>query len=56
MNQSAAEFTRQWLTANSPDLLVIKAEGEYEAYRHRQGKEYISDFDREIKHIEGRMP
>jgi len=33
----------------------LKAEGEYEVYRKRQDREYISDFDREIKRIEGRM-
>ena len=32
----------------------LKAEGEYEVYRRRQDAEYISDFDREIKRIEGR--
>jgi hypothetical protein len=32
----------------------LKAEGEYEVYRQRQDAEYISDFDREIKRIEGR--
>jgi len=32
----------------------LKAEGEYEVYRQRQDTEYISDFDREIKRIEGR--
>lgn len=31
----------------------LKAEGEYEVYRQRQDAEYISDFDREIKRIEG---
>ncbi len=31
----------------------LKAEGEFEAYRKRQDAEYISDFDREIKRIEG---
>ena len=31
----------------------LKAEGEYEVYRKRQDAEYISDFDREIKRIEG---
>lgn len=31
----------------------LKAEGEYEIYRQRQDAEYISDFDREIKRIEG---
>ncbi|MGA2853922.1 MAG: virulence RhuM family protein [Verrucomicrobiota bacterium] len=34
----------------------LKAEGEYEAYRQRQDAEYISDFDREIKRIEGKKP
>lgn len=29
-------------------------EGEFEVYRKRQDVEYISDFDREIKHIEGK--
>ncbi len=32
----------------------LKAEGEYEIYRQRQDAEYVSDFDREIKRIEGR--
>jgi len=31
----------------------LKAEGEYEIYRQRQDTEYVSDFDREIKRIEG---
>lgn len=31
----------------------LKAEGEYEVYRQRQDTEYISDFDREIKRLEG---
>lgn len=34
----------------------LKAEGEYEVYRQRQDKEYISDFDLEIKRIEGKKP
>ncbi|MBP7637125.1 MAG: virulence RhuM family protein [Kiritimatiellae bacterium] len=34
----------------------LKAEGEYEIYRKRQDLEYISDFDREVKRIEGRKP
>ena len=34
----------------------LKAEGEYEVYRKRQDMKYISDVDREIKRIEGRMP
>lgn len=32
----------------------LKAEGEFEVYRKRQDKEFISDFDREIKRIEGK--
>ena len=31
----------------------LKAEGEYEIFRMRQDSEYISDFDREIKRLEG---
>lgn len=31
----------------------LKAEGEFEVYRQRQDVEYISDFDREIKRLEG---
>jgi len=34
----------------------LKAEGEYEVYRKRQDAEYISDFDREVKRIEGKKP
>ncbi|MEI7899739.1 MAG: virulence RhuM family protein [bacterium] len=34
----------------------LKAEGEYEVYRQRQDAEYISDFDREIKRLEGARP
>lgn len=32
----------------------LKAEGEYEVYRQRQDAEYLSDFDKEIKRLEGR--
>lgn len=32
----------------------LKAEGQYEVYRLRQDADYISDFDREIKRIEGK--
>ena len=32
----------------------FKAEGEYEVYRQWQDADYISDFDREIKRIEGK--
>ncbi len=34
----------------------LKAEGEYEVYRQRQDVEYLSDFDREVKRIEGKKP
>jgi hypothetical protein len=34
----------------------LKAEGEYQVYRQRQDAEYVSDFDREIKRIEGKKP
>jgi hypothetical protein len=32
----------------------LKAEGEYEVFRVKQDREYVSDFDREIKRLEGR--
>jgi len=31
----------------------LKAEGEYEVFRQRQDADFISDFDREIKRLEG---
>jgi hypothetical protein len=31
----------------------LKAEQEYEVFRKRQDAEYISDFDREVKRLEG---
>jgi hypothetical protein len=34
----------------------LKAEGQFEVYRQRQDVEYASDFDREIKRIEGKEP
>ena len=34
----------------------LKAEAEFEVFRQRQDAEYISDFDREIKRIEGKKP
>ncbi len=34
----------------------LKAEGEYEVYRQRQDVDYISDFDREVKRLEGTHP
>ena len=32
----------------------LKAEGEYEVYRQRQDADYLSDFDKEIKRLEGK--
>ncbi|MDI9570299.1 MAG: virulence RhuM family protein [Pseudomonadota bacterium] len=32
----------------------LKAETEYEVFRQRQDREYVSDFDREIKRLEGK--
>jgi hypothetical protein len=32
----------------------LRAEGEYEMYRKKQDSEYLSDFDREVKRIEGK--
>lgn len=32
----------------------LKAEGEYEVFRQRQDADYLFDFDREIKRIEGK--
>jgi hypothetical protein len=34
----------------------LKAEQQFEVYRQRQDAEYVSDFDREIKRIEGKRP
>lgn len=34
----------------------LKAEADYEVFRQRQDKDYLSDFDREIKRIEGKKP
>ncbi len=34
----------------------LKAEGEYDVYRQRQDADYLSDFDREIKRLEGKKP
>ena len=34
----------------------LKAEGEFEVYRQRQDVEFLSDFDREIKRLEGKNP
>ena len=32
----------------------LKAEAQYEVFRKRQDAEFISDFDRQIKRLEGR--
>ena len=32
----------------------LKAEGEFEVFRRRQDAEFTSDFDREVKRIEGK--
>lgn len=34
----------------------LKAEAEYEVYRLRQDAEYVSDFDKEVKRLEGDKP
>lgn len=34
----------------------LKAEGEFEVFRKRQDAEYVSDFDREVRRIEGKEP
>ncbi len=58
------KFLNEFLTLSSYPILQdkgrvsaleakLKAEGEYEVYRKRQDTEYLSDFDREIKRIEG---
>ena len=55
------------LTLQSPDTdelyeyapkleAKLKAEEAFEVYRKRQDAEYLSDFDREIKRIEGKKP
>jgi hypothetical protein len=60
-----AKFLNDFLTLSNMPILKdagkitaleakLKAEGEYEVYRKRQDAEYISDFDREIKRLEGR--
>jgi hypothetical protein len=35
-------------------LETTAAEGEYAVYRQRQDADYISDFDREVKRLEGK--
>ena len=50
----ATDITR--LKMIEEDLLraKLKAEQEYEVYRKTQDKDYISDFDKEIKRLEGK--
>ncbi len=33
----------------------LKAEEEFDGYRKQQDREYISDFDREVKRIQGKQ-
>lgn len=60
-----AAFLRRFLELSSYPILKdkgkmsaltarLKAEAAYEVYRHRQDVEYVSDFDREVKRIEGK--
>ena len=61
------EFLNQFLELSNYPILQdkgkvsaleakLRAEREYEVYRQRQDTEYISDFDREIKRLEGKQP
>lgn len=60
-----AKFLNDFLTLSNYPILQnkgklsaleakLKAEGEYEIYRQRQDADYISNFDRVIKRIEGK--
>ncbi len=40
----------------SHDVAVQLAEGEYEKFRVRQDRDYISDFDKEVKRLTGKRP
>ena len=62
-----ARFLNDFLTLSNYPVLTdagrisaleakLKAEGEYEVYRRHQDIEYVSDFDREIRRIEGKEP
>jgi hypothetical protein len=35
-------------------ITALKAEQEYEAYRVIQDKDYLSDFDKEVKRVTGK--
>ena len=59
------EFLNQFLELSNYPILQdkgkvsaleakLKAEGEYEVYRKRHDLEYVSDFDREVKRLEGK--
>ena len=61
-----AGFLYQFLAFNSYEILdnpgrvsaieaKLKAEGEYEVFRKRQDMDYVSDFDREVKRLEGKQ-
>lgn len=64
MAEWASFLTRYLELANYPILTdkgkvtmleaKLKAEAEYEVFRQRQDQDYISDFDREIKRLEGK--
>ena len=60
-----AEFLNRFLELSNYPILSdkgkvgaleakLKAEAEYEVFRAKQDREYVSDFDREIKRLEGR--
>ncbi len=64
MAEWASFLTRYLELANYPILAdkgkvsmleaKLKAEAEYEVFRQRQDQDYVSDFDREIKRLEGK--
>lgn len=60
-----ASFLDQFLALNSYEILdhpgvvsaleaKLKAKGEYEKFRKKQDVDYISDFDKEVKRLEGK--
>jgi hypothetical protein len=60
-----AEFLNRFLELSNYPILKdkgkvsaleakLKAEAQYETFRQRQDREFISDFDREIKRLEGK--
>ena len=61
-----AEFLNRFLELSDYPILIdngkvtaleakLKAETEYDVFRERQDREYISDFDREIKRLKGKQ-